>query len=57
MITRLLVIEDLPAFIRGGDSLRELPTAAGREALRSADLLGEPSRTTQFSSEWAAVLS
>ena len=57
MITRLLVIEDLAAFIRGGDSLGELPTAAGREALRSADLLGEPSRTTQFSSEWAAVLS
>jgi ketosteroid isomerase-like protein len=36
MITRLLVVEDLAAFMRAGGSLGEMATAAGGEALVSA---------------------
>jgi len=43
VVARLLVIEDLPSFMRGGRSLVEASPAAGRGALISASLLGAPS--------------
>jgi hypothetical protein len=51
MITRFLVIEDLPSFIRGGGSLVETSPAAGRA---SFSLMAGGERGTVPAGGWKA---
>jgi hypothetical protein len=48
-ISRLLVIENLPSFIRGGGSLVEASSASGWKAPLSAPLFSAPRSTTELS--------
>jgi hypothetical protein len=57
MITRFLVLEDLPSFIRAGGSLVELSSRDWAEAQPSTNFFNPSSIIPQFDSEWARASS
>jgi hypothetical protein len=52
VITRFMVVEDLPSFIRGGGSLVETSAAAEPKVQPSTNFLRPSSMMPQFFSEW-----